>query len=55
MSFFYYCIKMNLLPKATDEFRSPDYWDRFFDKVGGEAFEWFVENLVYPIKRFFSY
>jgi hypothetical protein len=33
---------MSLLPKAADEFRSPEYWDQFFDKVGGEAFEWFV-------------
>ncbi len=35
-------LKMNLLPKAADEFRSRDYWDQFFDKVGREAFEWFV-------------
>lgn len=33
---------MNLLPKAADEFRSRDYWDQFFDKVGREAFEWYV-------------
>jgi len=33
---------MSLLPKTSDEFRSSDYWDQFFDKVGGEAFEWFV-------------
>ncbi len=36
---------MSLLPKAADEFRSPDYWDQFFDKVGGEAFEWFAGNF----------
>ncbi len=35
-------LEMSLLPKAADEFRSPEYWDQFFDKVGGEAFEWFV-------------
>ncbi len=38
----YYLLKMSLLPKASDEFRSPEYWDQFFDKVGGQAFEWFV-------------
>ncbi|CAM4781244.1 unnamed protein product [Rotaria magnacalcarata] len=34
---------MNLLPKAADEFRSRDYWDQFFDKVGREAFEWYSD------------
>lgn len=34
---------MNLLPKAADEFRDRAYWDQFFDKVGQEAFEWFVK------------
>ncbi|CAF0723116.1 unnamed protein product [Adineta ricciae] len=36
---------MNLLPKAADEFRSRDYWDQFFDKVGGEAFEWYSDFI----------
>lgn len=40
--FFIYLTRMSLLPKAADEFRNPEYWDQFFDKVGGEAFEWFV-------------
>ncbi|CAF3972611.1 unnamed protein product [Rotaria sp. Silwood2] len=36
---------MNLLPKAVDEFRSRDYWDQFFDKVGQEAFEWYSDFI----------
>ncbi|CAM2702752.1 unnamed protein product [Rotaria socialis] len=36
---------MNLLPKAADEFRSRDYWDQFFDKVGREAFEWYSDFI----------
>ncbi|CAF3414947.1 unnamed protein product [Rotaria sp. Silwood1] len=36
---------MNLLPKAVDEFRSRDYWDQFFDKVGREAFEWYSDFI----------
>jgi 2-polyprenyl-3-methyl-5-hydroxy-6-metoxy-1,4-benzoquinol methylase len=46
---------MSLLPKAADEFRNPEYWDQFFDKVGGEAFEWYVIfcfKLSKPIFRF---
>ena len=46
--------KMSLLPKAADEFRSPEYWDQFFDKVGNEAFEWFVSHRIFSfLKRFF--
>ena len=37
-------LKMNLLPKAADEFRDRDYWDQFFTKVGREAFEWSVSK-----------
>ncbi len=50
-------LKMSLLPKAADEFRSPEYWDQFFDKVGGEAFEWFVfsSSSNYLIQLFFSH
>ncbi len=40
---------MNLLPKAADEFRSPDYWDQFFAKVGQEAFEWLI-SLDYLLR-----
>lgn len=36
---------MNLLPKTSDEFRSSDYWDQFFDKVGSEAFEWYSDFI----------
>jgi len=42
---------MNLLPKAADEFRNPDYWDQFFDKVGADAFEWFVSNLFFTSNK----
>jgi spermidine synthase/SAM-dependent methyltransferase len=31
----------SLLPKHHDEFRSKDYWDRFFRERGEEAFEWY--------------
>lgn len=41
----------SLLPKHQDEFRSKDYWDRFFFERGDEAFEWYgdfkdIEALV---------
>jgi hypothetical protein len=45
---------MNLLPKAAEEFRNREYWDKFFDKVGAEAFEWSVEQ-TYRLIRLFSY
>ena len=45
--------KMSLLPKAADEFRSPEYWDQFFDKVGNEAFEWFVCSCVSNEPKFY--
>ena len=32
---------MSLLPSHHDEFRSKDYWDRFFVERGGEKFEWY--------------
>jgi hypothetical protein len=32
---------MSLLPTHHDEFRSKDYWDRFFLERGGEQFEWY--------------
>ncbi|ELU00523.1 hypothetical protein CAPTEDRAFT_136807 [Capitella teleta] len=34
---------MNLLPKSHDEFRSADYWEKFFKKRGEKAFEWYGE------------
>lgn len=30
-----------LLPKETDDFRSKEYWKRFFEERGGKAFEWY--------------
>jgi hypothetical protein len=32
---------MSLLPAHHDQFRSKDYWDRFFQERGGEQFEWY--------------
>jgi hypothetical protein len=32
---------MSLLPSHHDEFRTKDYWDRFFLERGGEQFEWY--------------
>ncbi|GMH41376.1 hypothetical protein BSKO_09286 [Bryopsis sp. KO-2023] len=45
---------MNLLPKDFDEFRSAEYWDRFFKERGSKAFEWYGEwpqlrNLALPL------
>ncbi|TRY74390.1 hypothetical protein TCAL_04600 [Tigriopus californicus] len=34
---------MNLLPKDHEQFRQSDYWDGFFQKRGGRAFEWYGE------------
>ncbi|XP_033119129.1 eEF1A lysine and N-terminal methyltransferase-like [Anneissia japonica] len=34
---------MDLLPKSSSEFQSVDYWDKFFKKRGGAAFEWYGE------------
>jgi hypothetical protein len=49
-------LKMNLLPKAADEFRNREYWDKFFDKVGHEAFEWFVKiSYLYQIRMVFLF
>ena len=32
---------MSLLPSHHDQFRSKEYWDRFFLERGGEQFEWY--------------
>ncbi|XP_055498232.1 eEF1A lysine and N-terminal methyltransferase isoform X2 [Leucoraja erinacea] len=32
---------MNLLPKCSKEFSSAEYWETFFKKRGGSAFEWY--------------
>ncbi|XP_051866976.1 eEF1A lysine and N-terminal methyltransferase [Pristis pectinata] len=32
---------MNLLPKSSKEFSSAEYWETFFKKRGGSAFEWY--------------
>lgn len=34
---------MNLLPKASSEFASGQYWNEFFQKRGKAAFEWYGE------------
>lgn len=34
---------MNLLPKASSEFASEQYWNEFFHKRGQAAFEWYGE------------
>ncbi|XP_071947515.1 eEF1A lysine and N-terminal methyltransferase-like [Antedon mediterranea] len=34
---------MDLLPRSSSEFQSVDYWDKFFKKRGGAAFEWYGE------------
>ena len=34
---------MSLLPKNHQEFRQKEYWDKFFDKRGKKAFEWYGE------------
>lgn len=34
---------MNLLPKASSEFASEQYWNEFFHKRGRAAFEWYGE------------
>ncbi|KAH3791689.1 hypothetical protein DPMN_145178 [Dreissena polymorpha] len=34
---------MNLLPKEHGEFVKPEYWEKFFKKRGGKAFEWYGE------------
>ncbi|XP_067624855.1 eEF1A lysine and N-terminal methyltransferase homolog [Eurosta solidaginis] len=36
---------MNLLPKSHEEFAQPEYWNTFFTKRGGRAFEWYGEYL----------
>ncbi|XP_078263925.1 eEF1A lysine and N-terminal methyltransferase isoform X2 [Rhinoraja longicauda] len=32
---------MNLLPKCSKEFSTAEYWETFFKKRGGSAFEWY--------------
>ena len=32
---------MDLLPKHHDQFRQTAYWDKFFERRGREAFEWY--------------
>lgn len=34
---------MDLLPRDFDEFRSVEYWDRFFRERGEQPFEWYGE------------
>ncbi|KAM9831570.1 eEF1A lysine and N-terminal methyltransferase [Neosynchiropus ocellatus] len=32
---------MSLLPKTTEDFSSAEYWEKFFQKRGEKAFEWY--------------
>ncbi|KAG5681408.1 hypothetical protein PVAND_010846 [Polypedilum vanderplanki] len=34
---------MNLLPKTSEEFATKDYWNKFFQKRGKSAFDWYGE------------
>ncbi|ESO86417.1 hypothetical protein LOTGIDRAFT_129263 [Lottia gigantea] len=34
---------MELLPKSHTEFDSPEYWDKFFKRLGSKTFEWYGE------------
>lgn len=36
---------MNLLPKSAQEFGSADYWEKFFQQRGKQAFEWYGTYL----------
>nr|CAI5842659.1 unnamed protein product [Callosobruchus analis] len=36
---------MNLLPKSKEDFSQKEYWDTFFKKRRGKAFEWYGEYL----------
>lgn len=36
---------MNLLPKSSKEFGSVDYWEKFFQQRGKQAFEWYGTYL----------
>lgn len=33
-------IKMNLLPKSSEDFATKEYWNKFFQKRGRLAFDW---------------
>jgi hypothetical protein len=48
---------MSLLPSHHDEFRSKDYWDRFFLERGGEKFEWYgtYNEIEANVKRSMKY
>lgn len=37
------CDTMNLLPRSHKDFGSAEYWEKFFRKRGGKAFEWYGE------------
>lgn len=36
---------MNLLPKSSKDFGSVDYWEKFFQQRGKQAFEWYGTYL----------
>lgn len=41
---------MNLLPKSSSEFSQQEYWEKFFQKRGRKAFEWYnISLFVYII------
>jgi hypothetical protein len=48
---------MSLLPSHHVEFRSKDYWDRFFLERGGEKFEWYgtYNEIEANVKRSMKY
>lgn len=33
-------MSLNLLPKTSQDFGQKDYWNSFFQKRAGKAFEW---------------
>lgn len=40
-------MSLNLLPKTHQDFGQKDYWNSFFEKRAGKAFEWCVAFLAF--------
>lgn len=38
-----------LLPKQVSEFRTKQYWDKFFEQRGDKAFEWYGILISYKV------
>eukprot|EP00826_Nyctotherus_ovalis_P057039 TRINITY_DN7792_c0_g1_i6.p1 TRINITY_DN7792_c0_g1~~TRINITY_DN7792_c0_g1_i6.p1 ORF type:complete len:336 (-),score=95.04 TRINITY_DN7792_c0_g1_i6:1257-2264(-) len=36
-----------MLPSAIEEFKTKEYWDKFFEKRGGSTFEWYGSYKTY--------